>query len=742
VTQLKASDADNDTLTYSLSGPDAALFTLSASGVLSFKNAPNFEVPADQGLNNRYDLVATVKDASGQAELSISIQVNDLDQAELALVYPLTGSNAMASEKLPLVVRFSEKEAGVKRASAVSVNGLALTVDPSDPNLWRGALDSSSAEQTQLVLKAQYAGGEASAQASVYNRTFIIPNAVVPVERPSAKVNYKYVLFDAARSSVGAYDSNDQTRTIITSPLLDTAVDQANIAFDQKNYRAFTLVNDKGARYLSGVQLDGLKVQAYFRLKNPKGLALDTKAERALVVEQWDDGSFGVSSTDIKSTQINPNPREISSYQVLWNNLPSAINRVQAIAYDAENDRLFIANGDEGGRVWAFKLADKTLETTSPALPFGLTRLLVAGSQVIALAGEGYNRKLYRAGSDLAFTEFKALDAATLGTVTDLRYDSRADRLVGIDRLKRQVFAMDPRSGAVTKVYDLGQGPDQGFSPGAIAWTDEGLAITDRLSGDIALFNPENPAKPTSRLGLGSAGKVALHYLAWDANNNKLWASQAADANGKVNNLFGLDLLSGAQDKISTTEGWSIKGLEYYGLTSPKLGFVLVRDGDSLAILDPRNNQLYPYGNAASANINPADYPAVAVDNSKSLVYALNLRSKTLEAMDVSIRPNDPAVKLSTKATGLTLVNPTDLKIDEQRQTAYYLDSGNLYSINLATGISSPVSEVSDPLQGVDLLGDRLALDTRNQQAWVVSLKGGSLVQVDLKTGHRALVAY
>ena len=40
---VEATDADGDTLTYSLSGDDASLMTLSSTGALSFISAPDYE---------------------------------------------------------------------------------------------------------------------------------------------------------------------------------------------------------------------------------------------------------------------------------------------------------------------------------------------------------------------------------------------------------------------------------------------------------------------------------------------------------------------------------------------------------------------------------------------------------------------------------------------------------------------------------------------------------------------------
>ncbi|WP_345739054.1 IPT/TIG domain-containing protein, partial [Prosthecobacter algae] len=87
VTTVTATDADlpAQTLTYTKSGADAALFNLdSATGVLRFITAPNFEAPADSGLNNIYDVTVTVTD-SGMPALNdvqaLTVIVTDVNES-------------------------------------------------------------------------------------------------------------------------------------------------------------------------------------------------------------------------------------------------------------------------------------------------------------------------------------------------------------------------------------------------------------------------------------------------------------------------------------------------------------------------------------------------------------------------------------------------------------------------------------------------------------------------------------
>ena len=58
-----ATDADGDDLSYSLSGTDAALFTIDpATGAVRFIASPDFENPGDAGGDNVYDITVTASD--------------------------------------------------------------------------------------------------------------------------------------------------------------------------------------------------------------------------------------------------------------------------------------------------------------------------------------------------------------------------------------------------------------------------------------------------------------------------------------------------------------------------------------------------------------------------------------------------------------------------------------------------------------------------------------------------------
>ena len=77
-----ASDADNDALTYSLSGSDADGFSIDASsGALSLASAPDFEAPSDANSDNVYELSLRVSDGRAIVSQDFTVTVTDVNEA-------------------------------------------------------------------------------------------------------------------------------------------------------------------------------------------------------------------------------------------------------------------------------------------------------------------------------------------------------------------------------------------------------------------------------------------------------------------------------------------------------------------------------------------------------------------------------------------------------------------------------------------------------------------------------------
>ena len=76
VADYNATDVENDSLTFSVTGTDASAFTINNAGLLTFKSVPSFSSPSDSDSNNQYQVnVVVTDDGSPAASDAIAVTV-------------------------------------------------------------------------------------------------------------------------------------------------------------------------------------------------------------------------------------------------------------------------------------------------------------------------------------------------------------------------------------------------------------------------------------------------------------------------------------------------------------------------------------------------------------------------------------------------------------------------------------------------------------------------------------------
>ena len=67
---------------FTLGGTDAAAFSITNTGVLTFSTPPNYEAPTDAGANNGYDITITATDDASETsdELEVTVRVTNLEE--------------------------------------------------------------------------------------------------------------------------------------------------------------------------------------------------------------------------------------------------------------------------------------------------------------------------------------------------------------------------------------------------------------------------------------------------------------------------------------------------------------------------------------------------------------------------------------------------------------------------------------------------------------------------------------
>ena len=135
-----ATDADGDALRYSLSGTDAALFTIDANtGDVRFREAPDAENPGDDDNDNVYDIIVTASDDTGGA--------TDTNQAVAITVTGVNDNAPIFSSPATASVAENQSAATVVyRAVATDADGDALSYSLSGTDAARFTIDANTGD--------------------------------------------------------------------------------------------------------------------------------------------------------------------------------------------------------------------------------------------------------------------------------------------------------------------------------------------------------------------------------------------------------------------------------------------------------------------------------------------------------------------------------------------------------------------------------------------------------------------
>ena len=92
ISLIEATDVDNETLTYYLSGDDKNLITVSTSGLLKFVSSPDYENPLDADKDSIYNFSLNVSDGELSISKEINVPIKDINIAANQVGQTITGN--------------------------------------------------------------------------------------------------------------------------------------------------------------------------------------------------------------------------------------------------------------------------------------------------------------------------------------------------------------------------------------------------------------------------------------------------------------------------------------------------------------------------------------------------------------------------------------------------------------------------------------------------------------------------
>jgi len=283
------------TLTYGISGTDAALFDINSStGAVTFKTAPNFEVPTDSGANNVYEIDVIVSDGSLTNTKALTINVTNVN--EFAVTTPIdsnAATNAIAE-------------------NATNVSTVGITAN---------ATDADGSNNTVTYTLADNAGGRFAIGAntgvvSVANETLLnfetATSHNITVQASSSDGSTSTQTFAIAITDVNELavtaptDSNAATNAIAENAINGSTVGITASATDadgSNNTVTYALTDNAGGRFAIDANTGVVTIA------NGNLLNFETATSHNITVQaSSSDGSTSTQTFAIAVTNINEAP--------------------------------------------------------------------------------------------------------------------------------------------------------------------------------------------------------------------------------------------------------------------------------------------------------------------------------------------------------------------------------------------------------------------------------------------------
>ena len=193
VATVIATDGDGDTITYTLTGADQDDFEITASGVLAFNTAPDFENPSDAGGNNVYVVVVTATAGTRTAFQTVTVTVTNVNDNAPVFAEGSAAHNVAEGQTVVATVIATDGDGdtitytltgGADRSSFTidAASGvLAFNTAPDFEN--PGSADNSN---VYVVVVTATAGGQAVTQVVTVTVTNVDDNAPVFAEGSAA----------------------------------------------------------------------------------------------------------------------------------------------------------------------------------------------------------------------------------------------------------------------------------------------------------------------------------------------------------------------------------------------------------------------------------------------------------------------------------------------------------------------------------------------------------------------------
>ncbi len=529
VATVAASDTDlpGQTLTYAIAGgADAAKFSITTGGVLTFNAPPSFATPTDVGLDNVYNVDITVDDGRGlSATQSFAVSV-----IEFGVTAPANQSAVEGSSTTFALGTFSDFLADAPWEATVDWgDGSPLDIfNPASPGSlgtrFHAFADDGIYTSTIFVRNSLGAVASATFQVTVSNVT---PSNVQPAlsaayipENDSVTLNGSFVdpgLLDTHTVSIQWGDGNTSTLSLAAGVLTfgPTAHQYRNNLFRDAPYTITVTVEDNDnaasspatvqlvvANVAPDIQTGSLIPSASLIFENDtatlSGTVVDPGTLDSHVVDiDWGDGS-PITTINLAAGVLNFSS---APHRYLNNPLPGVSGNYTIQVNVRDNDGLAIGPGLlVGSSTSAFLRFDSMSGDFSDAImPTGYGGLAGIGGVVFAPAALGVPGGIYVSSTATNnILQYDAFTGAFVGELVPANYGGLAfhpgalalgpgDNLYIADSVRDVILEFDVRTSSFKTFIDETGGL---IDPSGIAFgPDNNFYVSSRGSDKVLYYN-------------------------------------------------------------------------------------------------------------------------------------------------------------------------------------------------------------------------------------------------------------
>ena len=378
-----ASDPENDTLTYSLSGTDKDDFIIdSSTGAISFANTPDHESPTDNNTDNIYQVTLEVSDANGNSSnQALTITVTDVNEAPAII----SENSASVSENTSITTTIytasaTDPENDNLTYALSGTDTSDLIIDPSSgaisfintPN-YEAPTDANNDNVYQVTLQVSDDNGNTASQALTISVTDVNEApTITPENSVSITENTSGTVYSASATDP---ESDPLTYALSGTDTNDFIIDPSSGAISFANTPNYEAPTDDNTDNIYQVTLEVSDDNGYtanqaltISVTDVNEAPTITSETSASILENTSGTIYSASATDPENDNITYALSGTDTSDLIIDPSSGAISFINTPDYESPTD----ANNDNAYQV-TLQVYDDNGYTTSQALTISVT---------------------------------------------------------------------------------------------------------------------------------------------------------------------------------------------------------------------------------------------------------------------------------------------------------------------------------------------------------------------------------